>query len=53
MMDRQTNWYSFPGENTVKIVDVIRDHLRSVATGERQPDAVMGDMVAAVQSYLP
>lgn len=26
-----TEWYSYPGENTVKIIEVMIDHLRSVA----------------------
>ena len=36
-----TAWYAFPGENGVKITDVIRDHLQTVVTKEAKPDDVL------------
>lgn len=50
-----TNWYAFPGENGLKITDVIKDHMNSIITGARagEPDAVLDDMVRDVQALLP
>jgi multiple sugar transport system substrate-binding protein len=50
-----TKWYAFPGENGLKITDVIKDHLNSVVTGARagEPDAVLADMTRDVQRLLP
>ena len=50
-----TAWYAFPGENGVKITDVIRDHLNTFIAGTRtkEPDAVLADMTADVQKLLP
>ena len=31
-------WYSFPGQNTLKIIDVIKDGLQSVVSGKQDPD---------------
>ena len=53
MLDYFTTWYSFPGGNSVRIVDTIREHLRTVATGQNQPDDAMANMVADVQALLP
>ena len=41
-----TKWYAFPGDNGLKITDVIKDHLNSIVTGTRtkEPDAVLADM---------
>ena len=50
-----TKWYAFPGDNGLKITDVIKDHLNSIVTGTRtkEPDAVLADMTADVQKLLP
>lgn len=50
-----TGWYAFPGDNGLKITDVINDHLQTVASGERtaEPDAVLSDMARDVQALLP
>lgn len=50
-----TKWYAFPGENGLKITDVIKDHMNSIVTGARagEPDAVLDDMVRDVQALLP
>ncbi len=50
-----TKWYAFPGENGLKITDVIKDHMNSIVTGARtgEPDAVLADMAADVQALLP
>jgi multiple sugar transport system substrate-binding protein len=50
-----TKWYAFPGENGLKITDVIKDHLQSVMNGQRaaEPQAVLKDMTRDVQKLLP
>ena len=50
-----TKWYAFPGENGLKITDVIKDHMASIVTGQRakEPDKVLADMTADVQKLLP
>jgi len=50
-----TKWYAFPGDNGLKITDVIKDHLNSIVSGARakEPDAVLADMTKDVQKLLP
>ncbi|QRM32518.1 ABC transporter substrate-binding protein [Microvirga sp. VF16] len=46
-------WPGFPGENAIKITDLIRNHIQSVVTLRREPKAVLGDMVKEVRAMLP
>lgn len=50
-----TKWYAFPGDNGLKITDVLKDHLNSIISGARtkEPDAVLADMTSDVQKLLP
>ncbi|MCP9628354.1 ABC transporter substrate-binding protein [Rhodopseudomonas palustris] len=50
-----TKWYAFPGDNGLKITDVIKDHLNSIVSGARakEPKAVLADMTKDVQKMLP
>ena len=48
-----TAWYAFPGENGLKITDVIKDHLQSVVNQSAKPDAVLTKMSADTQALLP
>jgi multiple sugar transport system substrate-binding protein len=50
-----TKWYAFPGDNGLKITDVIKDHLNTIVSGARakEPDAVLADMTKDVQKLLP
>ncbi|MDI4235040.1 ABC transporter substrate-binding protein [Bradyrhizobium sp. Arg237L] len=50
-----TKWYAFPGDNGLKITDVIKDHMNSIISGARskEPDAVLSEMTADVQKLLP
>ncbi len=48
-----TEWFAYPGENGLKITDIIRNHLETVVSGQAQPDAVLARMVAEVQALLP
>ncbi|MBO4221250.1 ABC transporter substrate-binding protein [Bradyrhizobium neotropicale] len=50
-----TKWYAFPGDNGLKITDVIKDHMNSIISGARskEADAVLAEMTADVQKLLP
>ena len=50
-----TGWYAFPGDNGLKITDVINDHLQSIVSGKRanEPQKVLTEMGADVQKLLP
>jgi multiple sugar transport system substrate-binding protein len=41
--------YAFPGDNGLKITDVIKDHLQTVAS----PEQALGAMTTDVQALLP
>jgi multiple sugar transport system substrate-binding protein len=47
-----TGWYAFPGENGLKITDVIKDRLQTVVSKEAQPEVALADMSKAVQALL-
>jgi multiple sugar transport system substrate-binding protein len=51
--DAITGWYAFPGQNALRITDVINDHLQTVVARKEPPDAVLPKMVADVQGLLP
>ena len=46
-------WYAFPGENGLKITDVIKDRLQTVVSKASQPETALVDMSKAVQALLP
>jgi multiple sugar transport system substrate-binding protein len=46
-------WYAFPGENGVKITDVIKDHLQTVVSKSAKPDDVLKRMAADTTALLP
>jgi multiple sugar transport system substrate-binding protein len=48
-----TGWYAFPGQNALRITDVINDHLQSVVARRAEADAALDRMVADVQNLLP
>lgn len=48
-----TAWYAFPGENGLKITDVIKDHLQTVLNKTGKPEDVLRTMTADVQALLP
>lgn len=47
-----TGWYAFPGENGLKITDVIHDHLQTVFDKSAQPQQALDAMVNDVQALL-
>ena len=52
-MPVMSNWYAFPGENSVRITEIIRDAMQDVVTLREQPDTAMDRLVAEVEALLP
>ncbi|BAT59105.1 sn-glycerol-3-phosphate-binding periplasmic protein UgpB precursor [Variibacter gotjawalensis] len=48
-----TGWYAFPGQNALRITDVINDHLQTVVAKRGEPEETLTKMGAAVQAMLP
>ena len=48
-----TGWYAFPGQNALRITDVVNDHLQTVVARKEAADAVLSKMAADVQNLLP
>lgn len=48
-----TAWYAFPGENNLKIIQVIKDRLQTVVDKSATPDAALAGMAADVGKLLP
>jgi multiple sugar transport system substrate-binding protein len=48
-----TGWYAFPGQNALRITDVINDHLQTVVARKETADAVLARMGADVQKLVP
>ena len=47
-----TGWYAFPGENGLKITDVINDRLQTVFDQSVEPQVALDGMVQDVQALL-
>jgi multiple sugar transport system substrate-binding protein len=47
-----TGWYAFPGENGLKITDIINDHLQTVFDKSADPQTALTLMVDDVQKLL-
>ncbi|UCI31729.1 ABC transporter substrate-binding protein [Mesorhizobium sp. B4-1-4] len=50
---RSGEWQSFPGDNSLRITEVITSYLQQVATLQRNPDETIKLMTNDVQSLLP
>jgi multiple sugar transport system substrate-binding protein len=48
-----TEWASFPGDNSLKIIEVIKNHTESLVTGKRTAEQVMPELVGDVSNLLP
>ena len=48
-----TGWYAFPGENGLKITDVIKDHIQTVIAKDVAPEQALTAMSRDVQALLP
>ncbi|MBL8675091.1 MAG: extracellular solute-binding protein [Rhodospirillales bacterium] len=52
-LPKATGWYAFPGENGLKITDVIKDQLQAVVAQTTDPLAALSKMGTDVQKLLP
>ena len=52
-LSKMTGWYSWAGQNSVKIVDVMQNHINSVVAGRSSAKGTMPQIVADVQKLLP
>lgn len=48
-----TNWYAFPGKDSVRITDLIKNHLQQVVTLKEPADRALTAMANEVQRLLP
>lgn len=49
-----TGWYAFPGKNTLKITEIIKDHMEEmVGLKVKDPSKVLESMTQAVEKQLP
>lgn len=51
--DVLTGWYAFPGQNALKITDVINDHIQTVVNRAKDPSTVLTQMTEDVKGLLP
>ncbi|KKA10863.1 hypothetical protein VP03_26950 [Sinorhizobium meliloti] len=51
-LSRLTEWYAFPGENSIKITDVIIQYLQAVLTLKQSPEDALQAMKLDVQALL-
>ncbi|MCP4562788.1 MAG: ABC transporter substrate-binding protein [Bosea sp.] len=48
-----TEWVSFPGENSLKVIEVIKAHTEALVTGRATAEQTMPALVADVPKLLP
>lgn len=48
-----TEWAAFPGENSLKIIEVVKSHTEALVTGRRKAEEVMPDLSKDVRALLP
>lgn len=46
-------WYAFPGQNTLKIIDVIKDNLQSIVSKQATPEAALKNAADQVKKLTP
>lgn len=46
-------WYAFPGENGLKVTDLIKDQLQAVINKSTTPEQGLATMSKGVQALLP
>ncbi|RVE82138.1 extracellular solute-binding protein [Sinorhizobium meliloti] len=49
---RLTKWLSYPGDNSIKVSEVIRNQIRRVLIGHQDPAVVLADIKAAVRPLV-
>jgi multiple sugar transport system substrate-binding protein len=52
-MDIMIPWYSFPGNNGVKVTQAIVDNLAQLVEQKATPDATLKTMASEVTKLLP
>lgn len=52
-LPRATAWVGFPGDNALKIIDVVNDGVESVVTGKAEPKAALARMEADANALMP
>jgi multiple sugar transport system substrate-binding protein len=55
LLPYMASWYAFPGNNGLKVTDVIKDHLQTIMDAKRaaEPENVLASMTSDVQALLP
>jgi multiple sugar transport system substrate-binding protein len=48
-----TEWTSFPGDNSLKVIEVVKDHTERLVTGKRSAEQVIPELVRDVTALLP
>ena len=48
-----TEWAAFPGENSLKIIEVVKSHTEALVTGRRKAEDVMPDLSKDIRALLP
>ena len=48
-----TDWVSFPGDNSLKIIDVIRDHAEAIVTRKATAEETMKSLATDVKDLMP
>ncbi len=48
-----TRWYAFPGPNSIRIYDGIKQHVQEVITGRVAPDIALAEMIQETQALMP
>jgi multiple sugar transport system substrate-binding protein len=48
-----TGWYAFPGDNSLKIISIIKDRLQTIVDKSTAPEAALKAMAADVQALIP
>ncbi|KWV55221.1 hypothetical protein AS156_06005 [Bradyrhizobium macuxiense] len=51
-LSRLTEWYAFPGENSIRISDAIKRHLQAVLTLKRTPEEALAFMRTEIGALL-
>jgi multiple sugar transport system substrate-binding protein len=46
-------WYAFPGQNSVRVTQVMVDNLARIAEQKATPEAVLADMATEVRKLIP
>jgi multiple sugar transport system substrate-binding protein len=51
--DSITGWYAFPGQNSVRVTQVMVDNLARIVEQKATPEAVLADMATEVRKLIP